>query len=337
MELEDSSRPANAPVHCPGPQSESAGKVDPCVGCANQAICASGAAKLSLEEREPEVVAELRKRLGRIKQCIFILSGKGGVGKSSVSTCLAWALSRQNQGQDQVGLLDLDICGPSIPCLMGCLDSEIHQSAAGWSPVYVSDNLALMSVGFLTSPDQALIWRGPRKNAFIRDLLCKVAWSEDDEMSAPLDFLLIDTPPGTSDEHLSSVPYVKAAACPTAAVIVTTPQEVALSDVRKEINFCEKIGLPILGIVENMTGIRCPKCGVSTEIFPKTTGGADSLNGVEVMARIPLESRLTRCLDEGRCPFDIEGNDASSDLVDVMKVFDDLATTVKAKFSTLHS
>lgn len=164
-----------------------------------------------------------------------------------------------------------------------------------------------MSVGFLTTPDQALIWRGPRKNAFIRDLLCKVAWSEDDNMSDPLDFLLIDTPPGTSDEHLSSVPYVKAAGCPAAALIVTTPQEVALSDVRKEINFCEKIGLPIIGIVENMTGLQCPKCGVSTQIFPRTTGGADSLNGLEVIGRIPLDPRLTRCLDEGRCPLEKHG------------------------------
>ncbi|VDN99576.1 unnamed protein product [Rodentolepis nana] len=337
MKSNDSSLPDNVPLHCPGPQSASAGKADSCTGCPNQAICASGAAKLSLEEREPEVVAELRKRLGRVKQCIFILSGKGGVGKSSVSVCLAWALSRLNQGHDQIGLLDLDICGPSIPCLMGCLDSEVHQSAAGWSPVYVTDNLALMSVGFLTSPDQALIWRGPRKNAFISDLLRKVSWSEDDEMSTPLDFLLIDTPPGTSDEHLSSVPYVKAAGCPVAAIIVTTPQEVALCDVRKEINFCEKIGLPIIGIVENMTGVRCPKCEVFTEIFPKTTGGADSLCGLEVMARIPLDSRLTRCLDEGRCPLSSEDGDASSDLEGVMKVFADLASAIKAKLSASHS
>lgn len=125
MDSTNTSITGNIPAHCPGPQSESAGIAASCAGCPNRALCASGAAKLSLEEREPEVVAELRKRLGGIKQCIFILSGKGGVGKSSVSTCLAWAFSKLNKSQNQVGLLDLDICGPSIPCLMGCLDSEV--------------------------------------------------------------------------------------------------------------------------------------------------------------------------------------------------------------------
>lgn len=124
MSSKDFSVPENAPLSCPGPQSESAGHADQCAGCPNQALCASGAAKLSLEEREPEVVADLRKRLNCVKRCLFILSGKGGVGKSSVSTCLAWAFSRQNECHNQVGLLDLDICGPSIPCLMGCMDSE---------------------------------------------------------------------------------------------------------------------------------------------------------------------------------------------------------------------
>ena len=170
-----------------------------------------------------------------------------------------------------------------------------------------------MSVGFLTSPDQALIWRGPRKNAFIRDLLCKVAWTENEE-SPPLDYLLIDTPPGTSDEHLSSVPYIKVSGCPVAALIVTTPQELALSDVRKEINFCEKIGLPILGVVENMSSLSCPKCGNHCEVFPRTTGGADSLNGYEIIARIPLDPKLTRCLDEGLCPYDDIGRLCSFNL-----------------------
>ncbi|CDI96883.1 cytosolic Fe S cluster assembly factor nubp1 [Echinococcus multilocularis] len=324
--------PENTPVSCPGPQSESAGRDALCAGCPNQALCASGAAKLSLEEREPEVVAELRKRLGRVRHCLFVLSGKGGVGKSSVSACLAWAFARQNCCRDQVGLLDLDICGPSIPCLMGCLDSEVHQSASGWSPVFVADNLALMSVGFLISPNQALVWRGPQKNSFIRDILCKVSWTDaySDETAPPLDYLLIDTPPGTSDEHLSSVPYIKAAGCPVAALIITTPQEVALSDVRKEINFCEKIGLQVVGIVENMSAVECPKCGFSTELFPRTTGGADSLIGMEVIGRIPFDSRLTRCLDEGRCPFE------ETDELAVTESFDSLTTIIKMKLNQIR-
>ncbi|VDM33857.1 unnamed protein product [Hydatigera taeniaeformis] len=329
MHTDSTLLPEGAPLSCPGPQSDSAGRDPACAGCPNQALCASGAPKLSLEEREPEIVAEIRNRLGRVRHCLFVLSGKGGVGKSSVSTCLAWALARQNQCRDQVGLLDLDICGPSIPCLMGCLDSEVHQSASGWSPVFVTDNLALMSVGFLTSPDQALIWRGPQKNSFIRDILCKVTWTDNyaDETATSLDYLLIDTPPGTSDEHLSSVPYVKAAGCPVAALIVTTPQEVALSDVRKEINFCEKIGLRIVGVIENMSAVECPNCGFANEIFPRTTGGADSLTGLEVIGRIPLDSRLTRCLDEGQCPFDV------IDGLPVTKAFDTLASNIKAKLN----
>lgn len=120
--------PTDAPASCPGPQSESAGRAESCAGCPNQALCASGASKLPLEEREPELVLELRRRLGRIKHCLFVLSGKGGVGKSSISVCLARALAQRNDGECQVGLLDLDLCGPSIPCLMGCLDSEVSSS-----------------------------------------------------------------------------------------------------------------------------------------------------------------------------------------------------------------
>uniref|UniRef100_A0A5K3EZF3 Cytosolic Fe-S cluster assembly factor NUBP1 homolog n=1 Tax=Mesocestoides corti TaxID=53468 RepID=A0A5K3EZF3_MESCO len=334
--------PDNAPANCPGPKSATAGSASSCAGCPNQALCASGVANLPLEQREPEVVAELRRRLGRVKRCLFVLSGKGGVGKSSVSVCLARALSQRNNCSEQVGLLDLDLCGPSVPCFMGCLDAEVHQSATGWSPVFVTDNLALMSLGFLTTPDQAIIWRGPRKNAFIRDLLLKVAWTDDDPDAPPLDYLIIDTPPGTSDEHLSAVPYVRAAGCPTAALIVTTPQELALSDVRKEINFCQKIGLPILGVVENMSSFDCPKCGVSSNLFPKTTGGADSLQGSEVIGRIPFDPRLTRCLDEGRCPFE----EAASNQPDnscihsglpVINAFESLISSIDEKFLQLKS
>nr|VZI08460.1 unnamed protein product [Spirometra erinaceieuropaei] len=314
--------PVDAPAACPGTSSDTAGRASACAGCPNQSLCASGAAKLSLEEREPEVVQTIRRRLARVKRCLFVLSGKGGVGKSSVTVCLARGLTQRQAAARpmQVGVLDLDLCGPSIPCLMGCLDAQVHQSAQGWSPVFVNENLSLMSLGFLTDPDQAIIWRGPRKNAFIRDLLCNVAWMEEqaEAEGAWIDFLLIDTPPGTSDEHLSAVPYLKVAGCPCAALIVTTPQEVALSDVRKEINFCEKVGLPILGIVENMSAFECPKCHVSSPLFPTTTGGAASLcvgrggggdgttPGVDLplLGRIPLDPLLTRCLDEGLCPFE---------------------------------
>ncbi|KAF7260831.1 hypothetical protein EG68_01368 [Paragonimus skrjabini miyazakii] len=332
--------PVDAPAECPGTQSDSAGKSSACAGCPNQTLCSSGQAKLPLTEREPEVIAQIRHRLSRVRYCIIILSGKGGVGKSSLSVCLARGLIRRRRKQlalmptdcdgstvesdlCNVGLLDLDLCGPSIPCMFDCMDEKIHQSQSGWSPVFASDNLALMSIGFLLpSPDHAVIWRGPRKNTLIRQLLTDVCWTDDNET---MDFLLIDTPPGTSDEHLSVVQYLQAAGCLDGAIVVTTPQEVALSDVRKEINFCEKLSVPILGIVENMTEFVCPACGHAGPVFPPTTGGAASLCGIgsgasselTLLGRLPLDPRLTRALDEGVCPFELAEENEASQALDV--------------------
>jgi Mrp family chromosome partitioning ATPase len=170
--------------------------------------------------------------LAKIKNKILVLSGKGGVGKSTVSAQLAFTLALQGK---QVGLLDIDICGPSVPRMLGLLDHEVHQSASGWSPVYPNDNLGVMSIGFmLPSSDDAIIWRGPKKNGLIKQFLTDVDWGD-------LDYLIIDTPPGTSDEHISIVQYLKGASN-VSAVVVTTPQEVAMADVRKELNFCKKTG-----------------------------------------------------------------------------------------------
>lgn len=171
-------------------------------------------------------------KLSQVKHIILVLSGKGGVGKSTVSAQIAFTLASMNK---QVGLLDVDICGPSIPRMLGLVGQEVHQSASGWSPVYVEDNLGVMSIGFmLPSNDDAIIWRGPRKNGLIKQFLTDVDWGQ-------LDYLIIDTPPGTSDEHISIVQYLKSANV-DGAIIVTTPQEVAMADVRKEINFCKKTG-----------------------------------------------------------------------------------------------
>ena len=139
----------------------------------------------------------------------------------------------------QVGLLDIDICGPSIPRMLGLEGHEVHQSASGWSPVYVDDNLGVMSIGFmLPSKDDAVIWRGPRKNGLIKQFLTDVMWND-------LDYLIIDTPPGTSDEHISIVQYLKSTRI-DGAIVVTTPQEVSMADVRKELNFCRKTGMYIV-------------------------------------------------------------------------------------------
>lgn len=240
--------PENANSGCVGPTSDTAGKASACAGCPNQNICASGKGK----EVDP-TVEQIAKKMTNIKHKILVLSGKGGVGKSTFSSQLAFILAQKNY---QVGLLDVDICGPSIPRMLGLVGQEVHQSASGWSPVYVEDNLAVMSIGFmLPSSDEAVIWRGPRKNGLIKQFLTDVAWND-------LDYLIVDTPPGTSDEHISIVQYLQSAGI-DGAIVVTTPQEVSMADVRKELNFCKKTGLNVIGVVENMTNIRVPLSSLS--------------------------------------------------------------------------
>ncbi|KAK7871285.1 hypothetical protein R5R35_007565 [Gryllus longicercus] len=282
--------PAEAPEHCPGTQSEDAGKVSACQGCPNQAICSSGAA------REPDPgIAEVQVRLATVKHKILVLSGKGGVGKTTFSSLLSRGLALNNS-EKNVAILDLDICGPSVPRVMGALGEQVHQSGSGWSPVYVDDNLAVMSVGFLLSnPDSAVIWRGPKKNGLIRQFLSSVDWGE-------LEYLIIDTPPGTSDEHLSAAQYLSGAGV-TGAVLVTTPQEVSLLDVRKEVDFCRKVKIPIIGVVENMSSFVCPKCKFNSDIFPAETGGAIKMCeelDVPFLGKLPLDPQLARACDEGR-------------------------------------
>jgi len=157
-----------------------------------------------------------------------------------------------------------------------------------------------MSVGFLlSSPDDAVIWRGPKKNGLIKQFLTEVEWGS-------LDYLLVDTPPGTSDEHLSVSQYMKPSGI-DGAVIVTTPQEIALLDVRKEINFCKKVGIPIIGVVENMSWFVCPKCTKGSQIFPTTTGGAEKMAQemqVPFLGRIPLDQTVAIACDQGKSIFE---------------------------------
>ena len=194
-----------------------------------------------------------------------------------------------------VGIMDTDICGPSIPKMMGVESETIHSFAEGWSPVWVSENLGVMSVQFmLPNRDDAVIWRGPKKNGLIKQFLKDVEWGE-------LDFLLVDTPPGTSDEHLSVNSFLKESGV-SGAVLVTTPQEVSLLDVRKEIDFCWKAGIPILGLVENMSGFVCPKCTHESQIFAASTGGASQLakdTRIPYLGSVPLDPRIGMSCDFG--------------------------------------
>ncbi|KAJ9112617.1 cytosolic Fe-S cluster assembly factor nbp35 [Naganishia cerealis] len=279
--------PDNAPEHCPGTESTLAGKTSACDGCPNQETCAEGP-----KGPDPDLPV-IKARMESVKRKVLVLSGKGGVGKSTFTAGLAWALAADEELQ--TGIMDVDICGPSIPLLMGLENSTIHTSASGWSPAYAQDNLAVMSIGFmLPRKSDAVIWRGPKKNGLIKQFLKDVEWGD-------LDYLVVDTPPGTSDEHLSIVQYLKEAGI-DGAVLITTPQEVALQDVRKEIDFCRKVGIPILGIVENMSGFVCPSCKGESEIFIPSTGGAQAMAqelGIELLGKVPLDPRIGMTCDKG--------------------------------------
>jgi Mrp family chromosome partitioning ATPase len=283
---------APEPEHCPGPESQQAGKADSCAGCPNQAICASAP-----KGPDPDIPL-ISARLSGIKHKILILSGKGGVGKSTFTSLLGHAFATREESN--VGIMDTDICGPSIPKMMGVESETIHVSGTGWSPVWVTDNLGVMSIQFmLPNRDDAVIWRGPKKNGLIKQFLKDVEWGD-------LDFLLVDTPPGTSDEHLSVNSFLKESGI-DGAVMVTTPQEVALLDVRKEIDFCRKAGIRVLGLVENMSGFVCPNCTHESQIFRATTGGGAALAkemGIPFLGEVPLDPRIGRACDYGESFFE---------------------------------
>jgi len=234
--------------------------------------------------------------LSGVKRVILVLSGKGGVGKSTVTAQLA--LAHQMMGL-RVGVLDVDLCGPSIPRMLGLQGQEVHQSEAGWCPVFTdnSQTLGVMSIGFLlTNQDDAVVWRGPKKNAMIKQFLTDVVWNDRD-------VLIVDTPPGTSDEHITVMEALKetgVTAQVDGAVLVTTPQAVAVGDVRREITFCRKVGLKMLGVIENMSGYVCPHCSECTNIF--SSGGGKSLAehaNIPFLGTVPIEPKLALAAESG--------------------------------------
>ncbi|OJJ48497.1 hypothetical protein ASPZODRAFT_62584 [Penicilliopsis zonata CBS 506.65] len=277
-----------------------------------------------------------------VKNIILVLSGKGGVGKSSVTLQLALALSLQGKS---VGILDIDLTGPSMPRLVGREDAKITQTPDGWLPVLVHEaepprettddehedreaqgqgqgqtgrgSLRCMSLGFLLRDrGDAVIWRGPKKTAMIRQFLTDVYWGETD-------YLLVDTPPGTSDEHIALAEQLLTVATTTrgspssttglpflaGAVLVTTPQAIATSDVRKEINFCVKTRIPALGVIENMSGYTCPCCGEVTNLF--SSGGGQIMaqeTGVPFLGSVPVDVKFGE-LVEGKMVVDDEDSE----------------------------
>jgi len=252
---------------------------------------ASCSAKNKKQEENDQDYADrqrLQARLCRIQHKIVVLSGKGGVGKSTVAVNLATALALNGL---RVGLLDVDIHGPSVPTMLG-LEHETLKGAEGDLQPVEFGGLKVMSIGFLLqNPDDAIIWRGPMKMGVIKQFLTDVNWGD-------LDYLIIDAPPGTGDEPLSLCQLIQPL---DGAVIVTTPQRVAAIDVRKSISFCKRLEVPVLGVVENMSGFVCPKCGELTQILPEGGGRkiAADMN-VPFLGAIPLDPGIAQSGDSGK-------------------------------------
>ncbi|PKL64580.1 MAG: ATP-binding protein [Methanomicrobiales archaeon HGW-Methanomicrobiales-3] len=260
-----------------------------CSSCATASSCSS--AKKEQAGLPPKADID-------VKHVIMVLSGKGGVGKSTVSVNLAYALSAHGK---KVGLLDLDMHGPNVPKMLGIEDHKLGVMDNHIEPVRITGNLSVISMAFLL-PDTStpIIWRGPMKMAAIQQFLGEVNWG-------PLDYLVVDLPPGTGDEALT---IAQLAPNVRGAVIVTTPQDVATLDAVKSAKFIEKLGLPVIGIVENMSGMICPHCGEEVDLFGKGGGKkiAEDLK-VPFLGAIPLDIEMRKAGDEGR-PFIIRRGDS---------------------------
>jgi len=259
-----------------------------CDGGSSCQSCDSGQ-DCSQAEKEKHEAALIENRMNKIKYKFMIISGKGGVGKTSVSVNLATTLVKQGY---RVGILDADIHGPNIPKMLGVEEQKPAGAEDGIYPIEVSKNLYVMSIAFfLNKKEDAVVWRGPMKHSVIKQFLGEVVWGE-------LDYLIIDLPPGTGDEALSTAHLLKKV---DAAVVVTTPQEVALLDSRKSITFCREIKIPIIGVVENMSGLSCPHCNKEIELF-KIGGGELIANEMKIpfLGRIPLDPELVISSDDGK-------------------------------------
>jgi Mrp family chromosome partitioning ATPase len=230
----------------------------------------------------------LKKSLARIKHKIVVMSGKGGVGKSTVTVNLATALAMRGY---EVGILDADIHGPNIPKMLNIEHEDVMSDEDGLMPVLVPPHMKVMSMAFLLQdPDTPVVWRGPIKMGALRQFVAEVKWGD-------LDFLIVDLPPGTGDEPLTIAQLLEDA---DGAIIVTTPQDVALLDSRKSVTFAQALKLPVLGIVENMSGLICPHCHNTIDLF-KVGGGerAAEQMGVPFLGRIPLDPNVVLGGDDG--------------------------------------
>jgi Mrp family chromosome partitioning ATPase len=265
----------------PQPDGEST-----CGTCSEQ-DCPSLQKKPEENEGDLKDRRKLQSRLDRIRHKVVVLSGKGGVGKSTVAVNLATALMLSGK---RVGLLDVDIHGPSIPTMLGLENERMPSGIDGLLPVELGD-IKVVSLGFLLpSQDEAVVWRGPMKMSVIKQFLQDVEWGD-------LDYLIIDSPPGTGDEPLTVCQLLEPL---DGALVVTTPQKVAAVDVRKSVTFCRQLHVPILGIIENMSGFICPHCGETTAILPGGAGRTIAADmQVPFLGAIPIDSKIAEACDSG--------------------------------------
>lgn len=244
---------------------------------------------MSHQDKQKQQDVEIKEVLHHIKNKILVMSGKGGVGKSSIAAYLSVALAKRGY---RVGLMDVDLHGPSIPRMLGLKGNIGPGNREGKAhPVRYLPNMEVISIEPLMgeNKDAATIWRGPLKIGVIRQFISEIEWMD-------LDYMIIDSPPGTGDEPLTvaqTIPDAK-------AVVVTTPQEISLADVRKSINFCRQVNMEILGIVENMSGLKCPHCGEMIDIF-KTRGGMVTAKneGLNLLGSLPFEPQVVSNGDTG--------------------------------------
>jgi len=251
--------------------------------------------------------AAVNKSLQKIKNKFIVLSGKGGVGKTSTSVNLAVALSKKGF---KVGIMDVDLHGPDVPRMLGLEGMLDLNENRKLNPMSYSENLKAVSIESLTgNKDDAIIWRGPIKYSAIKQFIGDVEWGE-------LDYLIIDSPPGTGDEPLTIAQTISDAK----AIIVTTPQEVSLADVRKSINFCKTVKMEIFGLIENMSGFECPHCGKTINLYG--SGGGEKTAqamGVQFLGKIPFDPNVVQCGDSGTSILDTHKDSM------VTKAFDDVA------------
>jgi len=239
------------------------------------------------KKAQAEQDASVESSLKKIKKKFVVLSGKGGVGKTSISVNLSIALAEKGFN---VGIMDIDLHGPDVPRMLGLKGMLGLSKSNKLDPMRYSDNLKVISIeSLIASKDDAVIWRGPLKYSAIRQFIGEVEWGE-------LDFLIVDSPPGTGDEPLTVAQTISDAR----AIIVTTPQEVALADVRKSINFCRTVKMEIFGLIENMSSFTCPHCNKMVELFG--TGGGEKTareTGIQFLGRIPFDQNFVSCGDNG--------------------------------------